>query len=242
MKTFSFLFFICLISQGLFAQAAANENWLNAGLSLSLHYQHKNATELITNKNGFQTTYGYQEAASVNLGLGWQQIQENGWYWNYAITGLAFSVQDDITIIELSSQGIPEPTGGHHITRLAFYSRIEYGKLFGRDQEARIFPSLSVSIDPYYQFMHLTPKTWAGFPRSVHHLGLSLRAIPGLTFQLSPGLQLFVKIPVGLNNLEFEYHQIDSPILTDTERKTHRVTNQLGLYDIQGLLGLNFRL
>jgi hypothetical protein len=51
-----------------------------------------------------------------------------------------------------------------------------------------------------------------------------------------------VKVPVGLNNLELEHHVIDNPILSEEGRKQTKIRNQSGLYDLQPLLGLSFRL
>lgn len=242
MKALSFTLLLCLLVSGIQAQKSAIENRLHTGISVFIPYQDKNASEVTSTVNDYQTTFGFQNKVTVLPAIGWQRIQNSRWFWNYAITGIGYSHQDDIVLDQLLSQGIQEPVGGFQKKQAFLYGRIEYGKLFAENDKARFIPSLSISLDPYYQYLNIIPKTSAGFPRRAHHLGVTLRAIAGLHLALSSHIQLMVKVPVGLNNLDLEHHVIDNPILSAEGRKQTQVKNQLGFYDLQPLVGLSFQL
>ena len=229
---------------GLFScELPAQENWLHTRLAVSIPYAEKNAREVIhTYENGFTTTFGYQEQVSVLPGISWQRVQEDLWFWQYAIVGLGYSQQDDNVLDEHPDQGFPEPVGGNNRKYGFLFGRIEFGKLFAEPDGAAVIPSLSLSLDPYYQYFNIIPKTSAGFPRQIHHFGLTLRIIPGIQIPFSSNIRFTLQLPTGLNNLELSAYRVDNPILTETQRKSSAVKNQLGLYDFQPTIGLSFRL
>lgn len=242
MKALSFTLLLGLFVSGMQAQKPAIEDRLHIGISMFIPYQDKNASEVISTVNDYQTSFGFQNKVTVLPGIGWQRIQKNHWFWNYAITGIFYSHQDDIVLDQLLNQGIQEPVGGFQKKQAFLYGRIEYGKLFAESEKARFIPSLSLSLDPYYQYLNIIPKTSAGFPRRAHHLGITLRAIAGVDLALSSNTQLMVKVPVGLNNLELEHHIIDNPILSTEGRKQTKIRNQPGFYDLQPMVEFNFRI
>lgn len=242
MKTLAFTFLLCLVVTGSQAQSTGKTSWLQTGFTAFFPIEGKNVTEIISVQNDFRTTRIYTNASNIYLGIGLMKVREDSWYWTYQITGFAFQVRDDVFIEEVTGQGFPEPVAGNRVDQAAVHTRIEFGKLFRRDQKNKVFPSLGLSLDPYYEYLRIIPKTSAGYPRKLQQLGLTFRVIPGIAFQLAPRFQLTIKAPVGLNNFELAMHRTDNPVATDKERRFNQTKNQLGWYDLQTALGINIQL
>ncbi|PHN05255.1 hypothetical protein [Flavilitoribacter nigricans] len=230
-----------LLSLGCSGLTAQSETWLQTSLNGFFSHQQKGDIDVEIDFAHTGHLISYAEPTAVYPGLGIQKIRKSSWFWGFHITGLTFSVRDEAVLDEFNNQ-LVIPIDGGRITHLGLFTRLEYGKIFLRDGNNKVFPVWSVSLDPHYRYRSKVPVTSAGFPRHFHQLGLTLRLIPGLSFQLAERLYLDLKLPVGLSNLSFESHQLDNPILSDEARKSSRFTSQIGLYDLQARIGLNFRL
>lgn len=239
-RSLSLLALLGLFASGIAAQKSADESWLQIGLNVFLPHSDQNIKGFIAESSGFQTQFSYQERAGISLHAGFLRIRENGWLLNLALTDLRFDEFTNPILETLDSQGIPIPIGGQELTRMIFRTRIAYGKVFSMNKQVRM--SLSVGIDPNFQYYRSVPTTSAGFPNRMQSIGFTMRAIPGLTIPLNSRLKLNVQLALGFYDMDLRYFRIDNPILREEERKSREVNDQLGFYDFQGTLGLNFRL
>lgn len=222
--------------------ANTTEKWLQTGISVFTPFENNYYNTILLLEGDLRSFYTSGENWSINLSLGVQKINQHRWYQEYVLSGFRVQSEDDLTIDELSNGNFPEPIGGNRQDMVRVNFRCTYGKFFTSTADPKLLPGLGISLDPSYRFLYIAPKTSAGFPLTQHQLGMTFRVIPRLVIPLTDQLQIDVKAPLGLNHLSLEKTRVDNPILNDMERKTVRLQNEFGPFDLQTYLGLNIRL
>ena len=221
------------------SQEQANSLWLSGQLNA---FATLDKTQTVVIETTDTRLVYEEETRSVNIGLGLKKLKPNQWFQEYSLIALDLKIDEETGNREIAGSGIIEPTTGRRKTVVGTHFRWEFGKMFTLSRSPRLQPGLSLSIDPFYRYTRIVPKTSAGFPARHHKFGAELRLIPRVEYALSDRLHLLLKIPIGINSFYVAQQKVDNPIVSEAERTANTINNNFGQGYFQIGLGMNYRL
>lgn len=220
---------------------AQSAKWISARLT-SQPFQTAAAQSIVFGDTVFYK-YSNNHRKLAQLGFGFGKIKENGWFSEWSIVGVNATVQDNVQLQFSSNQNITEPQGGYKATNLGLALRWEYGRLLGDFENSKFVPAISMSVDPYFDYLKIIPKTSEGFPMKSIEAGSIIQFIPRLEYRIYKNISLDVSIAVPLGNLRFEYDKLENPVLPiDLQRQNKVDGSLLPVRDTQIRLGLLYRI
>lgn len=213
-------------------------------LSLGLIHSFPKWNSFTVSHEGGNQTYHFtlNHRQQMGLYLQLEKARSDGWRRSWALLQADFRRSDDANTFTTIDSSLIEVVHGYKEHHFGLRLRWAYGKAINWLSSERLETSLSLAMDPYFQYHRQVPKTSAGFPFRLIHAGVVANFLPHLQYRLGKRLRLSLQAPLAFNRFYWYQSIIDKPILTYSERSVSGTMNRFGLKVEQLLLGVSYSL
>lgn len=242
LKHLSFRLSLWLISFSFVFSAQAQQSDNKRIISIYNHSIKQDFSYSFSTQNVIKHNYQKEEMDYVNIGVGYRIIKNENRFQEFSLVQFRYRKKDDILLLEDEVFITLEPRAGSFNREVNLRLRWEYGLNVPLNNNEKIIPSISIGIDPFWNYYRSVPKTSAGFPSTFHQFGWDLRLLPATAFQISSKIQIHLSIPIGIVHNRWDRTKVDNPVLTRDQRNSSSFNADYGIVDWHLRVGLGIGL